>query len=461
MSGWRDLSVWQRLLAEGGGASGVVAAASAIDSREAGAIARLRRRFDADLVSAALELAEARRKAAAKFGADAAAELWCDVQGVEQASGSAVAAWKAGRIRAALGSGAAILDLCCGIGGDSIALARSGLAVTAVDLDARRAWMAGRNAGCATQVADVETLSLAGAALHVDPARRDEAQGRRGWSLDDHRPGRAWIERAFREARAAAVKFAPGVDRRAFDQVAGAIGEPNLGALHARPQQQVGESSSESSRPEITPESNTTLDAVAREPGTRDRHGRVALEWEWIEERGTLVQAVAWSGAFAREPGRTRATVLAHRETTAATMSGVPDDARMDRLPIDRAAPRGAFLCEPTPSLERARLLAEAAGPRGVQELARDLGLLVSAAPLPAPWFESFEIVADSVPDAARLRELLAHEALVARSVRVRGGAADADRLTRELACRPGGDAVVFIYREESRARAVVARARR
>jgi hypothetical protein len=272
--------------------------------------------------------------------------------------------------------------------------------------------MAARNAGCVVKVADVETLELRDAAIHVDPARRDESAGRRSWSLDDHCPGRAWIERALRETRAAAIKFSPGVDRQAF----------------------------------------------------RD----AAIEWEWIAERGALVQAVAWSGAFARDGRKTVATVL--EEGRAESLTGIPDDARPDRLPIDAALPRGSFVCEPTAAVERARLLtaacadisnACAADPSRPCEIAPGLGLVRSHEPLKAPWFESFEVVAEARADARQLREILRSEGLAARSVRVRGGACDADALTRELDATPAGDAVILVFRQESRARAVVARARR
>lgn len=393
MPDWRDISVWRRLVEE----PELVSAAAAVDSREAAATARLRRRWDADLVAAALELADARRKAAAKF--PLAAALWCDVAGVEQASGARVAAWKAQRMRDALGAGGEILDVCAGIGGDAMALAEAGLAVTAVDLDERRAWMASRNAGCAARVADAESIGLDGVALHADPARRDERGGSRSWSIDDHRPGRAWIERALRVARAAAIKFAPGVDRRAF--------------------------------------------------------GDVPIEWEFIEDRGTLVQAVAWSGAFARAAALTRATVIG--EAAVATIAGRPDDARADRLAAGGELRAGRFISEPCAALERAMLLTEAAGGQAA-EIARGAGLVVSDVALGAPWFESFAVVDECACRADAIGDALARHGLVARSVRVRGRAADADALTKALGARPSGTAVVFVFRRGEHATAVLAR---
>jgi hypothetical protein len=392
MPDWRDVSVWQRLA----DAQDVIAAVAVVDSREPAAVARLRRRFDAELVAAALELAEARRKAAGKFSsADA---LWCDVQGVEQASGTEVARWKAQRMREALGADATVLDVCCGIGGDAIEMARAGIAVRAIDLEPRRTWMAGRNAGCASDVADAESIDPTGLVLHADPARRDEGSGSRSWNLAQHRPGPAWIERVLRTARAAAVKFSPGVDRRAF--------------------------------------------------------GDIPIEWEFIEERGTLVQAVAWSGAFARKAGRTRATLSSLESET---VVGIPDDARSDRLAIGGSISIGRFVSEPRAALERARLLTEVVGGRG-QEIARGLGLVISDEPLSAPWFESFEIVAECSARAEAIRGALAANALRARSVRVRGRAADADALTKALGAGSDGNSVVFVFRKEVRSVALVAR---
>jgi SAM-dependent methyltransferase len=396
MADWRDVSVWQRLAET----PEAVSAAAAVDSREPAAIARLRRQFDADLVSAALELAEARRKAFGKF--DSPATLWCDVQGVEQASGSPVARWKAQRMRDRLGLSAEIVDLCCGIGGDAIEIARAGLSVRAVDLEPRRAWMAARNAGCESVVADAESIDPAGLAVHVDPARRDESAGQRSWSLASHRPGPAWIDQSLRTAQAAAVKFSPGVDRRSF--------------------------------------------------------GDIPIEWEFIEERGTLVQAVAWSGGFARAAGCTRATrISAQVDTQPVTLVGVPDDSRADRIGVADQLPTGHFLSEPYAALERAQLLTEAAGGAAV-ELARGLGLLVSRTPLTDAWFESFEIVAESVAREDAIRSELSAHGLRARSVRVRGRAADADALTKALGARPDGNSVVFIFRRAAHATAVIAR---
>jgi hypothetical protein len=222
--------------------------------------------------------------------------------------------------------------------------------------------------------------------------------GRRSWSLEDHQPGRAWIERAMRETRAAAIKFSPGVDRRAF--------------------------------------------------------GAIPIAWEFIEDHGTLVQAVAWTGAFARQTAWTRATRIG---ASIDTIAGVPDDARADRIAIADGIVPGRFLCEPCAALERAQLLTEAAG-GAARELARGLGLLLAESPLASAWFESFEIVEECPAREDAIRAVLVRHGLRTRSVRVRGRAVDADGLTRKLAARPDGDALVFAFRQGGRVTAVVAR---
>ena len=412
MRDWRDLSVWMELAADGAEVLAQAEAALPLGATRASpaVIARLRRAHDGAVVAAALELVAARRKARVKF--PQAERLWCDLAGVEQASDARVAAWKAARMREVLGEDAEVLDLCCGIGGDAMSIAAAGLAVTAIDLDPRRAWMTERNASCRASVADVESFSLAGAALHADPARRDERAGRRAWTLDDHRPGRAWIERALHESHAAAIKFSPAVDRRAF--------------------------------------------------------GDAPIEWEWIESDGALVQAVAWSGRFAHLPRGTRATAVS-RAGAGQSIAGVPDDARVGRLSADGTLREGAWLGEPASALERARLLMEALAVSGAREVAREiapgLGLVVVEERPATPWFEWFRVAAELTGRAEALPRLatdLARAQGVAgqlRSVRVRGGAADADQLTRALGCTPQGRFVLFVWREASKARAVLTEA--
>ncbi|MFG2464171.1 methyltransferase domain-containing protein [Streptomyces canus] len=180
---------------------------------------RLRRGHPAGLVSAALGQARLRQRAAAKFGAEDAERMFFTPNGVEQSTRATVAAYRAERLRA-LGV-TSVADLCCGIGGDAIALARAGIRVLAVDRDPLTAAAARANAdalGLAGLIdvreADVTEVDTAAYdAVFVDPARR----GGRGRIFDPeaYSPPLSWAVRAALKAPHAALKVAPGIPHEA------------------------------------------------------------------------------------------------------------------------------------------------------------------------------------------------------------------------------------------------------
>jgi SAM-dependent methyltransferase len=152
------------------------------------AAAALRSSADPAHASAALTQAVLRARAVAKFGEDAS-RMYFTPDGLEQATRSRVAAHRAARV--ALSRPASVLDLGCGIGGDLVALARTGLTVAAVDRDELRVEVARANLaalalGGAVQVASAGSVDVSGfGVVFTDPARRN-ARGRvfdvDGWS---------------------------------------------------------------------------------------------------------------------------------------------------------------------------------------------------------------------------------------------------------------------------------------
>lgn len=182
------------------------------DPADAGIIARLRRQWPADLVQGAVALTLARRKAASKFAHSD--RLVADPTGVEQASSEDIAGHKARRF-AAIGVDR-IFDLCCGIGGDAMALA--GVAdTTVVDIHPARTWMARHNVAIrvghpsVAVVADVTTLRLPLVAFHMDPTRRT-GTGRRMHRLEDSQPGAPFVRALIQRMKDGAIKLSPGVD---------------------------------------------------------------------------------------------------------------------------------------------------------------------------------------------------------------------------------------------------------
>ena len=381
------IAAWDELVSENGRA--LLDLVDALEVPNPSDIQRFRSRWPVEVVTAALELVRARRRARTKF--DRADRLWCDLAGVEQATDQAVADWKARRF--AEHGVTSVLDLCCGIGADAMALSKVA-SVEAVDRDPLRCWMTARNAGCTTTVGDVTELALEGRFLHVDPARRDEASGRRSWNPDQHQPAWNQLARMLEVAQGAACKLGPGIP--------------------------------------------LPLDGAP--DGT---------EYELIQSGGRLVQAVLWTGALASNPGVRRATLLPEGRS----VCGAPGMVSVaDELPE-----AGTWLVEARPALERAELIAHQLADRpDVLELAPGLGLLVAGTPVEDPWFIDWRIEAvlplREKPLKRWLREHDAGEVVV----RTRGGQVDVDAWSRSLRGSGSTRWIVFALRLGSTTRAIV-----
>src|SRR5262245_20717083 len=95
-------------------------------------LTRLREHYPPELARPAVEQTLLRQRARAKFyNAD---QLYFSREALEQASSTRVASQRAQRFAGY----SHVADLCCGIGGDALALAAAGLQVTAVDQDMGR-----------------------------------------------------------------------------------------------------------------------------------------------------------------------------------------------------------------------------------------------------------------------------------------------------------------------------------
>jgi hypothetical protein len=201
----RRLDVWEKL-ADPEAVPLLEAAAIAVsDGITPASVMGLRKSFPGSAVTEAIELASARARAGVKF-ADSNT-LMLDRAGLEQATSETVAEWKAARF-----GDAPVLDLCCGIGGDAMALARRG-PCTVVDRDPVRAWMAGLNAGAVVRTEAVEVTDIDHPLVHLDPARRDESSGRRSWRLEDLVPDLDSIRGILARVEGGAVKLGPGLPR--------------------------------------------------------------------------------------------------------------------------------------------------------------------------------------------------------------------------------------------------------
>lgn len=348
---------------------------------------RLRRDHPAELVSAALAQARLRQRAVAKFGAEDAYRMFFTPNGVEQATRTVVAAHRAARFRR---TGARrITDLCCGIGGDALALARAGFAVTAVDLDGPTCEIAAANlrtlapaAPPATVLnADVLTHDLSDAeAVFVDPARR----GGRGRIFDPeaYAPPLSWAIEAVRRVGTGAVKIAPGIPH------------------------------------ELVPDD---------------------FEAEWISAGGDVKEAVLWHAPDASSditPGTRRATLL----PTGATLT-------TRGLPNPPVRPLGRYLYEPDGAVIRAHLVAEAAEDLAGGLIDETIAYITSDHLRPTPYATAYEITDQHPFGLKKLKALLREREVGVLTVKKRGSAVEPEELRRRMKLKGPNATTVFLTR--------------
>lgn len=198
----------RRLLSDAGRAA--VAHAATLDLTPSARIAaaeQLRALAGPELGPLALEQALLKSRAAAKH--PRGRELWWTGDALEQSSSYDVAVHRTSRFV----GGEHVLDLCCSVGGDLLALAAVA-PTTGVDLDETRLLLAAENArvlGLHPQLvrADVTTLRPTGS-VFVDPARR--AGGRRVFDPRSYTPPLDLILSWLPRLTAVGVKVAPGID---------------------------------------------------------------------------------------------------------------------------------------------------------------------------------------------------------------------------------------------------------
>jgi hypothetical protein len=384
---------------------------------------RLRREYPASLVAAAMAQQELRRAAEAKFSR--AAEMLFTRAGYEQSSSETIARYRAGRLKNARH----VADLCCGIGGDLIALAAAS-DVLAVDRDETHARLAlhnaavyGRAGRVTAVVADVRDVRLAGIdAVFIDPARRSGPGAAPAGTVS------AGIASPGTVSSGTGRRFRAGTSEPPLDWCA---------ALASR----------------------VAAVCIKAAPGIPEELIPRAWEAEFIAEARDLKEAVLWSPSLATAPsadgpygerGPRRATVLAaapgDQSPRAYTLVARPG------APVPLREP-GEYLLDPNPAVTRAGL---------VEDLARELGgdtakidpqiaFLTLGRDVRTPFARTLR-VRYSAPwnekqFAKRLREL----DVGAVDIRRRGLAGDVDQIRRRLKLAGKTRATVVITRVNDR----------
>lgn len=352
----------------------LLAEAASVSGPGPSELGRWRKIWPAEAVSAALRLADCRRRAAGKFAR--ADRMWLEPTGLEQSTAEAVARHKAARFQ---GVGGVVVDLCCGLGGDALALGAVA-AVLAVDRDAGMARRARWNAGVygvgdrvAAIRADAGRFGLPGGArVHIDPDRRARGDGRRARSVDDYEPGLPFLLGLSRRCPGGAIKLGPASDfERAF--------------------------------------------------------GGEGFELEVVGLSGECKEATAWFGDLAGV--RRRATTLPSGASWT-DRDGPPG-------PEVPPAPPGEWVFDPDPALVRSGLLDGFARAHGLSRLAPGVDLLTGPARVASPFLAAFAVEAVLPPDLKRLRRLVAGRRLGPLEIKTRRLDRSPESIRQAL--RPGG----------------------
>jgi len=357
-------------------------------------IERLRRSVGAARAPLLTRQAELRVRGLRKFSA--AANMFFTQRSLEQATDQHTAAHKAERFQ----PGRRIADLCCGIGGDLLSLARQG-SVCGVDNDETVALFASANAralGVDANIlsADVSTIPLADFdAWHLDPDRRSE----KGRSTNPrwHNPPIEAVEKMLAENPHAAIKLAPAADI-----------------------------------------------PVA---------WRASCEREWISRQGECKQQVVWRGGLARREGARSATMISSQGKATHFFA---KDTEETRPPV--AFPLGRYLIEPDAAVIAARLTAAIATEFQLHAVAPGVAYLTGDAAVSHAAVCCFEIL-DVLPfDIKQLKAYFKQHRIGRLEIKKRAVEENPHTLRKRLKLKGEHSAVLLLTPLQGRTAAIIAR---
>lgn len=341
---------------------------------------QLRHRLAPALAQAAIETALLRQQAQAKFSR--AGQMFFTRPGLEQASSETIANYRAGRF-AGLGW---VADLCCGLGGDALALAAH-CQVVGLDLDPLRLWLAQANVAAYNRESRFQAVQadllmlppLAGKieALFFDPGRRDE-RGKRIYDPRAYRPPLGLLARWRQTIPQAAAKVSPAID---------------------------------------------------------DRFVPAGAEIEFISLNGELKECLLWFGDLRSGVGR-RATLL----PAGASLSDEGENG--ERLALVRP---GAYLYEPDGAVIRAHLVEKLGRQLAAGKIDPDIAYLTADQPHLTPFARCFAIE-DALPfQLKRLRAYLRQRHIGHVTIKKRGSPLEPEALRQQLQLTGDQEATLFL----------------
>ncbi len=344
--------------------------------------------------SAALRIAETRRRGSAKFSR--AGLMWFEPTGLEQATPEPVARHKAARFA---GRSETVVDLCSGIGGDTLALAEI-LDVLSVDMDramARRLLWNARAYGVVARVLAVqsraESITIPKRAwVHVDPDRRPK--GPRARDLSGYAPGPDFLRALTQSAPGGAIKLGPASD-------------------------------------------------------FQDHFGGVRFEVELVSLGGECKEATVWFGA----------AVSCFRRATSLPAGATWTDRDGPMNQYAGITPVLGWVFDPDPALIRAGLLDGFAQMHGLTRFAPSVDYLTASERIRSPFLSAFEVIADIPLDLKRLRREVASRNLGPLEVKIRGVDLRPEAVRAQVLSSSGVEpATILLAGGNGPARAIMAR---
>ncbi|MCE5276694.1 MAG: methyltransferase domain-containing protein [Planctomycetaceae bacterium] len=344
----------------------------------------LRKRCDAREAVAVVVLKALRRRARAsgKFPPELADNLLATDTLLQQAS--------SGRLALIAGE-SPIVDLCCGIGGDAIGMAKAGARVVGYDRSdvailcaQSNAAAAGVGERCTFHRDDVVSIEIDPASVvHLDPDRR--AAGRRAVQMEDYDPPPAFLRRLVETTRAGAIKLSPMLEWQALGFWKGA-------------------------------------------------------SLEYVSEGGTCRQLVLWWGEAAREH-LVSATVVHGKDAKpqAATIGASEAPKRIAAI--------GEFLVEPDAAVIAADAVDTLAQQHGLWRIDHRVVWLFGDRPAETPLARSYRILQEAPgrrEDVKKAINALGGGLVV---IKPRGLHVDTDRMQKTLRGKGDRPLVVFWYR--------------
>jgi THUMP domain-containing protein len=386
---------------------------------------RLRQELPPERVHLVLEQLDLRQRAKEKFGA--AERMFFTRVALEQATDQWVAAYKASRFP----TGEPVADLCCGIGGDLLALAGRG-PVWAIDRNRANIVLALANLQAALgdnatpkleemafchgdyrvrfDAIDVEKMTGVGGltAWHIDPDRRPA--GKRTTKLEWSDPGSDVLTRLIANCPNGAIKLAPAADL----------------------------------------EETWWGDA----------------ELEWIGRGRQCRQLVAWFGSLAKQPGKRRATAIQSAATSpnnigadsnaiaTTTFSGEPD------VEPEYAEQIGRYIFEPDAAVLAAKLEGALARQHGLMAITPGVAYFTADRPVGDALLDCFEVLEVMPYRTKVIRQWLTQRGIGRLEVKKRGVPLDPAEVRRELlgSHHSGEEVTLLLARVSGKVAAIFAR---